>query len=220
MAQFASDAFTGTDGTELSVHDAAWSLAFSTNSNTAALIGNRVRRVSTGSTSSIARYVHSGSPASADYSVSLTYRVVTATNEFTGVTGRSSEVAETFYMARYINSSALWQLYKFVTGTATLLGSFSQTLTVDTDYVLTLRMIGTTISLEVDGVERVSVTDSDISDAGKAGIRFAGAVNASDTTGYHFDNFSADDIGAAASLLPLRMGNLRANMQNLRGRMQ
>ena len=198
MAQFASGSFTGSDGTTLSTHDAAWSLHPSY-SGLCQIAANRLRPSST----STSAYYHSGTPASADYSVSsdLFAKDTDAGNSYTGVIGRVSTSANTFYMARYSGGAIDgWELFKFVAGTATQLGSTSsQSLTDETSHNIKLEMVGTAIKLykEGSGSALLSSTDSAITSAGKAGIRSLNGVDPGDATGLHLDNFSADDISTA-----------------------
>lgn len=205
MAQFASDAFTGTEGDLLSTYSANWTLHTSY-TGTAEIASSRVRQTSTTTTA----YYHSGTPATADYSVSadLFMKDTNGGDGAVGVIGRVDTAANTLYMARY-NGGATdgWQLYKAVTGTFTQLGSTSaQSLTAATAYNVKLEMIGTAIKLykELSGTATISATDSAITAAGKAGIRCAtNGLAPSDTTGIHLDNFSADDVASGVTLIEL-----------------
>lgn len=200
MAQFASGSFTGSDGTTLSTHDAAWTLHTSY-SIAAQLASNRIRITTAGLSSSV--YWHSGTPASADYSVSadIFAKTTDGGDGIAGVVGRVNTAANTLYMARYVGQATDgWQLFKFVAGAATQLGSSSaQSLTDETSYNVKLEMIGSAIKLykEGSGTALISATDSSITAAGKSGIRLGNDTTASDTSGLHLDNFSADDISSA-----------------------
>lgn len=204
MAQFASDTFTGTEGTELSAYAAAWTrhTSYTINSEIAA---NRARQSASLGGSA---YWHSGTPASADYSVSadLFFKETNGGTSGAGPIGRVDTAANTFYHARYIGSTAdAWQLYKFVAGATTLLGSSAQAITDETSHNCKLRMVGTTIEVYVDGgaTALISVTDSAIAAAGKAGLRFFdNTTTPSDTVGIHIDNFSAVDISGDQTLTP------------------
>lgn len=198
MAEFANDAFAGTNGTILSAYSAAWT-QHSASGTTAQIASGRVRI----SAVATALYYHSGTPASADYSVFADiYEHSHPANNLYGVVGRCSTSADTLYMARHNSSSDVWQLYKAVAGTYTLLGSSaSDPITTGTSAQVELRMAGTTIELYKRGesTAAVSVTDSAVSAAGKAGIRMYSSVAPSDSTLYHLDNFSAVDTSSAAT---------------------
>ena len=210
MAQFGSDSFGGTENTTLSTYNAAWTRHTSYTGNSEIASG-RVRPSGTATSA----YWHSGSPANADYSVSADLLMKEANGGVAsvGVIGRIDTAANTFYMARYSgNTDDAWQLYKFVAGTATLLGSSAAALTDETSHNCLLRMVGTTIGLYVDGssTATVSVTDSAITAAGKAGIRMLANGTPDDTNGIHIDNFSADDVvGGAGTSFPFRRSSFQ-----------
>ena len=191
MAQFAADSFTGTTGNTLQTYSASWTRHPSYASN-ALIASGRARGPNDGSNTA---YYHIGTPASADYSVSADIYVQTNTFGKPAVFGRLSTSANTGYHARFWAGTG-WQLYKVVAGAFTQLGStVGQTLTAGNSYNLKLEMIGSAIKVYVDGVLTISVTDTAITAAGKAGISFRDAIASSDTTLLHLDNFSADDIG-------------------------
>ena len=195
MAQFATDAFTGTEGALLSTYSANWALHPSY-SGTAEIASNRAR----GTTTTSSLYYNSGTPASADYSVSadLFFKEANGSDAYTSVVGRVNTSANTFYMARYAGgTNDGWQLYKAIAGTFSQLGgTIAQAITDETSHNIKLEMVGSSIKLYKDGegTATISATDSDISASGKSGIRLVGT--SSDTTGVHLDNFSADDVAS------------------------
>lgn len=207
MAQFASDLFTGVDGTELTAYNASWTrhTSYTVNSQ---LVSNRVRK----SDVAPSAYYHSGAPASADYRVSVDIipKEANAGMGSLAAVGRVDTAANTMYMAQYIGDTTDgWQIFKLVAGTFTQLGSTAaQALTADTTYNLKLEMIGSAVKLYKEGsaTALITVTDTAITAAGKAGFRFRGVDTPSATTGIHLDNFSADDatttytVTATASL--------------------
>lgn len=203
MAEFASDTFTGTEGDLLDAYSANWTKHTAGSATTAEIASGRVR----GTASGAAMYYHSGSPANADYSVLAdVYEASDPTAYAVGVVGRVDTTAVTGYMARHARTTAsstdAWQLYKFVAGTFTQLGSNStDAITTGTSAQVELRMEGTTIALYKRGeaTATISVTDSSVTAAGKAGIRlgFSGSNTPSATTLYHLDNFSAATGGKA-----------------------
>ena len=209
MAQFGSDNFDDTDGITLSTHNAAWTRHTSYTVN-AQIAANRVRQSATGNSV----YWHSGSPASADYSVSsdLFMKEPQGGQSYVGVAGRINTAGNTFYVARYAGGATDgWQLAKFVGGSFTSLGVSAQSTVDETSYNVKLEMIGTAIKLykEGSGTALISVTDSAITAAGKAGIYFSDDSSASDTTGIHIDNFSADEGGGAGTSFPFRRSSFQ-----------
>lgn len=194
MAQFASDAFTGTDGTDLLTYSASWAKPTGATGNSR-LASNRLRQTN----STAAWYYHSGTPASADYSVNVDVYNPADGGSLTAVgpTARASSGALTAYHARVNASGPTLQLYKVSAGSFSLLGSTTSFTPPSTGASKNLKLdvSGTTIGLYWDGAASadISATDSAISAAGSAGIRFANSAVPNDTTGYQLDNFSADD---------------------------
>ena len=140
-------------------------------------------------------YYCSPSPANANYDVQLDIVSENAAS-FTnghgmGVMGRVSTSAATGYIL-YVDWHGLY-LYKIVNGTYTSLGSYAFTAANNVTYTLKLEMRGTTIKGYLDGTERISVTDSSITAAGKAGIYAYNAWNFIPNNGWRGDNFSATD---------------------------
>lgn len=199
MAQFASATFTGTDGTELSVADANWVKHAFNSAYDFVIVGNRVRHLSTTAVAS-SEYYHTGTPASADYSVSADLYIASAAggDNGNGVAARLDPAALTFYFARYNGAGDVWQMYKWVAGSATQLGSnVAESLSASTTHEVRLECAGTAIKLYKQGsaTASISVTDSSITAAGKAGLYMRGT--GSDSAGIHIDNFSADDAAAS-----------------------
>ncbi|MDQ1653832.1 MAG: hypothetical protein QOI35_3032, partial [Cryptosporangiaceae bacterium] len=202
----ASDSFTDSTSTGLASHvgevGTTWTKRMgSTTSPPVITDANRVRTNHTGEWV----YYASATPASADYSVSADILVKSNIDDTIGVIGRldSTDSSGTYYEAEYAGgSNTMWSIYKRVGGSYTSLGSYSQTLTVGHTYHLVLSMVGTSITASVDGVQRISATSSSISAAGKSGLLlgYSGSgASATNTTGYHLDNFSVDAAAAADS---------------------
>ena len=207
MAQFASDAFGGTEGTELSTYSASWAKITSLTGN-AEISSGRLRQSST----TAAGYYHSGTPAGADYTVNADLHVPSGgSNSGTAcITGRTSTSAYTCYRARWTTAFGL-QLHKLVSGTATQLGSnVSASLAANTTNNLKLEVIGSAINLYWggSGTASISSTDSSITAAGKAGVIFFADSAPSDTAGVHLDNFSADDVSSGVT------GTISATWEN------
>lgn len=200
MAEFVNVSFVGSAGTALSTHDANWikHTSYSTG-NVILSDANRARR----NTNNTSMYWYDATPPSADYKARapLFAKETDGGASNTGVCGRVDTAANTMYHARYGGGTTDgWQLYKFVAGVVTQLGSTSsQSLTDETSNEVELWMQGTSIELykQGSGTPTISVTDSAISAAGYAGIRFVGTTE-SDTTGLHIDGpFIAEDFSSS-----------------------
>lgn len=131
----------------------------------------------------------SGVPPNANEEACVDVVAVSDVSANIGPCVRVDTSANTMYCARY-NSGTSWQLRKGLAGTfSTLATSTNQLISVGNSKRLCVLANGTTISMTVEGTTEGSVTDTDISAAGRTGVRSAGAISSS--TGYHLDNFTA-----------------------------
>lgn len=197
---FATDAFGGTSGNNLTTGSWVQQTGFTENF----IYGTNGAYANAASSAAYAVYQHTGAPAGADYSIFADIsRTTSGTSspEF-GVCGRMQASAATFYAAWHLRASNETRLYKCVAGTFTHISgtAYSHTLTPGTPVQIELRMSGTSLSVYIDGVLRIGpVTDSSISTAGKAGIigfamRQAGVADTAT-----IDNFDAVDAGGGSS---------------------
>ncbi len=192
MSVFASDTYTGTDW--ITINAAGANLGGpivdhpNENGNWYVYQNKALCR-----TAGLAYY--SGTPSSADYYVEATITIKSSIGS-TGVAGRVSTTAQTYYGAYIEQGSGYVVLMKRVNGASPVgLGVSPLTYGIG-DHVLTLDMVGTTIRALIGGVQVISVVDSSITAAGKAGIR--APVISDTTTGKHLDVFSATDTSVAA----------------------
>lgn len=192
---FATDAFAGTTNTELSAYSGVWSKQSGYSADIHIGVGGQYACCFNSST--VGCYQHSASPAGADYSIQADIKRLAASSYTPrmGVCGRMAAGAQTLYWTYHSDTTNTTKLYKTVAGAQTELGSYANTLTTGVAQTHELRMTGTTIELYIDGVQRVSVTDSSITAAGKAGlIAFQMREPSVQDTG-SIDNWSATDIG-------------------------
>lgn len=190
MAQFGNDTFSDeTSNVNLTTHTADDGGTWTAVSGTINIAYTSGTAYQAGSGSSL--YTHSGTPANANYTVSHDLKVLTT---LAGAAGPAARVTDSsnYYFARYYGTGGLeWQLYKIVSGSATLLDNTAETLSTSTTYALVFTVDGTSLELTSDTVSKLSATDGSLSSAGSAGIRFF-----STGTGLRIDNYSADDIAA------------------------
>lgn len=191
---FVFDTFSAASGAVLTSRTgeigASWSLQTGSAPATPSLIDAAQAVYATAATSI---YQASGVPDTANYYVEadLVFRSTLA-GDGVAVAGRMAAAANTFYWAGWSQSSGGWRLFKTVAGTNTQLGSTSSDTFSSGTKKVRLTMNGSTISMSVNGVEVVSVTDTAITAAGRAGIRQTFAQGL--TTGIHIDNFNAVNI--------------------------
>ncbi len=200
MSAFLVDTFTDTPGTALEAHvgevGATWAINTAVNPSASALISdaNRVRSNAAGAAGN--QFYASGTPSSADYYVEAPIFVFSLPGSgFAGITGRASTTTSDCYFAIYNLGTSAWELWWGAGGSAGTVGSFSQALTLGQEYVLRLDMVGTTIRVLIDGVQRISVTDTHVTAADKAGIIVYGTF--SNSTGLHLSGITAVDSSSA-----------------------
>ena len=135
---------------------------------------------------------------SANYEVQLTWVGGSSVGNRPGYMMARIQDQENMYAVRLHNVSSGVQLYKKVSGTWSTLGS---AVTIATGSVVKLSVNGSAIKVYDDGAEVISVTDTAISAAGKAGIGSGGGAelvtSTDDNNGAtEFDLFSVTDLGA------------------------
>lgn len=169
---FMEDSFTDTDAVLLSAHtgeSASWVRHSSYTTATASIATNRIKADS-GVT--YCYYVTTNTVSTtADYYVTALVFTKSVTTQGAGPCIRVSTSANTMYFTRYRQSSGTWELWKLVAGTSTQLGSYTVGQLANQTWTIRLGAIGTTITVDVDGVNQISVTDSSITAAGRAGVR-------------------------------------------------
>lgn len=139
---------------------------------------------------------HTAAYATADYTVEVKITATGSVNGHRGPCGRRVNFSTTdsnCYMALLTSAGADLDLYKRVSATFTKLADASEAYTTSSQETIKLEMNGTTIKQYANGVEKSSVTDSALSAAGDAGCLCGGSILDQD-----FDNFSVDDLAAAA----------------------
>lgn len=190
--------FTGTSGQDITT------IGFAKRSpDTGQLLLTTDGRCRPGSTAASVQYTWpTDEPSNANYWVESDFIFLDrAKTQRTGVIGRASATDRTFYLVRiqYVSfgATAALQLWKAVAGTFTQLGSsYNFAVTDGTNGQIRLDMNGTTIRALLNGVERISVTDSSISSAGRIGLYNTFDDAGSDTGGMQLDNLNASFAGS------------------------
>jgi lysophospholipase L1-like esterase len=201
MSRFNYDTFTDTAGTALTSHapntGGSWAVnsAFGT-SNAVISNANRVRA----NINANSIFYCNGTPATADYDVQCDVFVASNVGNF-GIIGRASTNAATYYLLDYEQSIGAWRIYTLVGGSnVNLTNSAAYPLTVGQTYNVRLSMRGTKISAYVNDVRVIQITDSNVTQVGKAGLFFLPSTTPSDSVSYHVDNFAAVDAGATSAV--------------------
>jgi hypothetical protein len=198
---FVFDSFADANGTLLQNHTgevgATWAKHPNYGAGDSLITDGRLR----GDGVNIGFYYASGLPPDPNYNVTASVRVFTdLAGGQTGVIGRLSPTAETYYYAIYNQATMSWELWKAVDQAYTQLGAFSQALNEGSTYALMLKMQADQISLVVDGVTRVGpVTDTSITEAGRAGLY---TYLSQPGTGLHLEDFNAEATGGVWVMAP------------------
>lgn len=195
MANFGSDDFSGeVTNVAFSAHTASGGGSWTDHTTGCNVSSAGANAYSTASSAAVS--LHSGTPASADYTVAADMEY-SNTSSSLGLACRGTD-ENNLYWARTTGTN--WEIYKVVSGSQTRIGGpNAETLSTAT-YALVFSCNGTALELTSNGTSKVTATDSSITGAGSAGVRFFGnnSVN-------RLDNYSADDIaaGGASNSRPL-----------------
>lgn len=191
MATFASDVFTDANGTDLNAHTPDVGGSWTKNQSTITIQSNRTQ----GSLFAGAYYSNNGTPNSADYDVSADITFVTAAGS--GLAGVQARVAGgahfNTYVALYDAGNNRYELRRYSAGALSSLGTSAYTYAQNETHTIKLRVNGSQITMFVDGVSLIDVSNGDISAAGLAGIYHEDSA----THALALDNFVAGDIDSS-----------------------
>ncbi|WP_416976701.1 hypothetical protein [Streptomyces sp. T028] len=130
----------------------------------------------------------SGAMATSDNYAQATIAATTAASH--GVWCRGNSNITSGYLWR--NDGTSWNLFSVVGGSFTSIGSYAAAAAPGD--VAKVQAVGSTIKGYVNGVERVSVTDTGVATGTSVGIR------SESTSAIRFDDFAAADVTAGATL--------------------
>jgi len=207
----ATDTFTRANETPLASPWAAWDSLTRPN-----LAGNRVVNAAARSFSTYS----GGAVFTADhYSQVAMASTWSGTNGHTfGVLVRSLTSAFTgyeFFVRQDAGPVYALELYSIVAGVAVLLGSSTMSAPVNGD-VFYLEAVGTSIVAKVNGVTKISVTNSAISAAGFPGIEVWGA-DADNWEAADISAFTGDTFPHNAEAVPHMLSHVRSKRGQFRG---
>jgi hypothetical protein len=187
---FINDTLTDTVGTTLTAHTgeqgATWTQA-GFDAGEAVFDGaNRVyfRNVAPSEAGGL---VASGLPAGPDYDVAWGLYNYTNIASSIAAVGRFDPATGDGYLAGFSTVSG-WLLWRMDAGVRTVIDSSAATLATSTEYDLVMTFRGSTIALEVEGVEVCSVTDATYSAAGRVGIYSPGVQTVATGRGITYIN--------------------------------
>ena len=125
---------------------------------------------------------------SSDHSAQVTIAATTAASH--GVWCRGNSGISNGYLWR--NDGSSWDLFSVVSGTFNVIGSYAAAAAPGD--VAKLQVVGSTIKGFVNGVQRVSVTDTSVAAGTSVGLR------STSSAAIRFDDFSAADVTAGVTL--------------------
>lgn len=207
MGEFAADVFTDAENTLLLDHTPTdgrawtWTREFQGGGADMRINSNRARLIGGGAS---ARYLVSATPGDADQIVTANWtRLGTAVDVFLAFRLRASSSgaspvpdAYEFQWTGFV-AGGVWRLAKIVSEVETELGTFDGDETDATTYSFKAEAIGSAIKLYTSDTERISVTDTAITQVGQVGLR-----KFDDGTGA--GGWAIDDLVASSGDLPIR----------------
>ena len=205
------DSFTGTAGTQIGARPGdsgmTWQLHPSLMRPQDAARGvltaaGRVRREGSGRLT----YQASTVPSSADYAVEADVHVASMLpGDEAVLQARVSDAGTRYYQWSYETAptTSRWTLLRVQDEVVTVLGSFDQTMRPGETHRARLEVQGSTVRGYVDGVLRVSGTDTAVTATGRPGIGLgwdAALAIDDDSDGFHLDDFRVVDASPPPSL--------------------
>jgi hypothetical protein len=204
FSMFYRDLFTGGGNGVLSTWEATskagytkhFGAAYASGDITTDVSLNRIYGGGTGASFYLSNHI----PASADYSVSATFYIVTSTgNASLWVRAEhSSGNGEDGYQVRLVTGSQ-WELRRIDNGSGTTLGTSTTNMPSagGAGVSVTLSITGSSLSVTAGGSEIITATDSTYTAVGRVGVRFSGPFTS--TTGVHIGPISASYIETVGS---------------------
>ena len=128
--------------------------------------------------------------ASSDHYAQATIAATTAASHGIWCRGNSSGGLSSGYLWR--NDGSSWDLFSVIGGSFTVIGSYAAAAAPGD--IAKVQAVGSTIKAFVNGIERVSVTDTGVTTGTSVGFRSESAA------AIRFDDFTAADVTAGAAL--------------------
>jgi hypothetical protein len=161
-----------------------WTKHTSFSSGSAKILGNRCAHANSSQTF----YHASEDPINADYDVEVDYYMVADEDSEAWFAGRVDTSENTMYRITHRAAGQdMWRLKRLVAGSGTTLASWSESISVSETRSVKLEMRGTAIKGYINGTERLSATDANITAKGKAGLGFR--YNTGTAPAFRFNDF-------------------------------
>lgn len=202
MTAFLSDTMTDTPGTTIVSHTPDVGGAYTALGTNSATISAAGRCYPDSAVSADCAYSNAATPPSADYYAEAVFRRLSSNATqygFLYIRGSSNpETGDSYRMQLDVGGGGDITLHKFVSGSPTALGSPYSTgaWSVGDEHTIRIGGTGTGIYVNVDGIQRIGVTDGAITAAGNIALRLLSA-DGSSTAGLHMDLLTGDVLGGA-----------------------
>lgn len=189
---FATDSFTGADGTVLETYSANWTKIAGGSGSDFVINTNRVYCSTAGVTWQM-HYWNAAQATNADYDVTVVINRAAGSDSI-GPAGRLSTNNADGYHVKYLSGSG-WVLYQRSANTVSQLGSYYNGDDPNgSPKTVMLRMVGTAISVLIGGTVRIGPATGAVTAKGYAGI---GSYYTGGTSSFYLDDFDASDPVAA-----------------------
>ena len=189
---FATDSFTGADGTVLETYSANWTKIAGGSGSDFVINTNRVY-CSTAGVGWQMHYWNAAQATNADYDVTVVINRAAGSDSI-GPAGRLSTNNADGYHVKYLSGSG-WVLYQRSANTVSQLGSYYNGDDPNgSPKTVMLRMVGTAISVLIGGTVRIGPATGAVTAKGYAGI---GSYYTGGTSSFYLDDFDASDPVAA-----------------------
>ncbi len=164
MALLASDSFDRADSTNLGTNWNELSGSFE-------IVSNKLKLITHNAADDVCTWIRAlGCTPEADYEVEAVVQFSGGGGGGVGVAARVQDI-NNYYLVEVSTTGDALDMYKKVSGSHIWLAGYSTTLNESTDYTVKLSVAGTSIKAYLNGVERISVTDSSITAAGRPACR-------------------------------------------------
>jgi hypothetical protein len=204
MAEFVNDTFTETSDTNLGSHTGETGASWNKNNWNTTVNNAKVDAASDTLINTVDNFEHwyaSGTPAGAEYDVEADFIIQSTVNfRQAAIQGRMATTTGDFYQAELDPNEDKLYLRKYQSGTPTELGQYTYSGTTAT-YAVKLEIRNATKKAFLDGTERISHSNNDITADGKAGLFIRNVTN---SAGPALDNFKATDAAGGPIVLVIQ----------------
>ncbi len=200
MATIFTDDFNRADNTDIGS-------VYTKLSGTWEIISNELHMITHNAADDVVTYDPAlGLVTAADYETEVRCKMTVGGGGGVGVANRVTDI-NNYYLVEASPSGGNLDMYRKQSGSYTYKGGYAGGITTNTYYTVKLSCVGSSIKAYLNGTERISVTDSNLTSAGKPAMRGFSSDN-----GQYYDDFAiygevATSTRKKGSLLMMGVGN-------------